>query len=335
MAALATTEKVLLVILFVSDLVAAQNRLSPCYDSQKRPLRCEPIFSNPAFGLPIEATNTCGELVRTDPYGQFYGPLKLESFRRFYRQTGATGATKDSDYSGHNKTWWQSITLYEYKEREIGDMVQASITLHLGKAFDITYIRLIFHSPRPESFSIWKKTTDTSDWEPYQYYSASCLSTFNVPQDGIIDTPTRAICTREYTHISPLSGGNVAFSTLDNRPNAYEFDRNKLLQEFVTATAIQIRLRRLNTFGDEVFEDTSVLQSYYYAVSEISVGGKCKCNGHANECVQTNSLDGNSRLVCQCQHNTTGPDCNQCLRTHNDKPWAPATILDANVCQGQ
>jgi len=55
--------------------------------------------------------------------------------------------------------------------------------LYTGKAFDITYIRLIFHSPRPESFSIWKKTTDTSDWEPYQYYSASCLSTFNVPQD--------------------------------------------------------------------------------------------------------------------------------------------------------
>jgi len=50
----------------------------------------------------IEATNTCGELVRTDPYGQFYGPLKLESFRRFYRQTGATGATKDSDYCDAN-----------------------------------------------------------------------------------------------------------------------------------------------------------------------------------------------------------------------------------------
>ena len=46
------------------------------------------------------------------------------------------------------------------------------------------------------------------------------------------------------------------------------------IQEFVTATAIQIRLTRLNTFGDEVFEDMSVLQSYYYALSDVSVGGK-------------------------------------------------------------
>jgi len=46
------------------------------------------------------------------------------------------------------------------------------------------------------------------------------------------------------------------------------------LQEFVTATDIKIELERLNTFGDEVFEDTKVLQSYYYAISDISVGGR-------------------------------------------------------------
>lgn len=46
------------------------------------------------------------------------------------------------------------------------------------------------------------------------------------------------------------------------------------LQEFVTATSLQIRLDRLNTFGDEVFEDTSVLQSYYYAIRDLAVGGK-------------------------------------------------------------
>lgn len=39
-----------------------------------------------------------------------------------------------------------------------------------GKAFDITYVRLWFYSPRPESFSIFKKTSENSPWIPYQYY---------------------------------------------------------------------------------------------------------------------------------------------------------------------
>lgn len=39
-----------------------------------------------------------------------------------------------------------------------------------GKSFDITYVRLKFISPRPESFSIYKKTTSDDDWEPWQFY---------------------------------------------------------------------------------------------------------------------------------------------------------------------
>lgn len=40
-----------------------------------------------------------------------------------------------------------------------------------GKTFDITYVRLKFISPRPESFVIYKRTSADSDWEPWQYYS--------------------------------------------------------------------------------------------------------------------------------------------------------------------
>ena len=47
-----------------------------------------------------------------------------------------------------------------------------------------------------------------------------------------------------------------------------------VLQEFVTATDIKIELTRMNTFGDEVFHDVSVEQSYYYAISDIAVGGR-------------------------------------------------------------
>ena len=41
----------------------------------------------------------------------------------------------------------------------------------------------------------------------------------------------------------------------------------------MTATDIRITLDRMNTFGDEIFGDPQVLKSYYYAISDFSVGG--------------------------------------------------------------
>lgn len=46
------------------------------------------------------------------------------------------------------------------------------------------------------------------------------------------------------------------------------------LQEWVTATAIRISLTRMNTFGDEVFGDARVLKSYFFAISDLSVGAR-------------------------------------------------------------
>lgn len=49
---------------------------------------------------------------------------------------------------------------------------------------------------------------------------------------GVITTEDekKALCTEDYSDISPLTGGNVAFSTLEGRPSAYNFDRSKVLQ---------------------------------------------------------------------------------------------------------
>ncbi|KAL6061898.1 hypothetical protein STEG23_031517, partial [Scotinomys teguina] len=98
--------------------------------------------------------------------------------------------------------------------------------------------------------------------------------------------------------------------------------------EWVTSTELLISLDRLNTFGDDIFKDPRVLQSYYYAVSDFSVGGRCKCNGHASECGPNEA----GQLVCRCQHNTTGVDCERCLPFFQDRPWARGTAEDANEC---
>lgn len=100
----------------------------------------------------------------------------------------------------------------------------------------------------------------------------------------------------------------------------------------MTASEIRISLDRINTFGDEIFGDSHVLRSYFYAISDLTVGGRCKCNGHARQCVYSTGVASTRRLVCDCQHHTTGVDCEQCAPFYVDRPWRVATSVDANEC---
>ncbi|XP_064457402.1 laminin subunit gamma-1-like isoform X3 [Ornithodoros turicata] len=307
---------------------------SACYDADGRAQRCIPEFVNAAFNVKVEATNTCG-LNRSEP-------------TRFCPQTDVPGTTKTCEecsayirgrehppeyltdlHNNENVTWWQSETMLDGVQYPN----QVNLTLNLGRAFDITYIRLKFHSMRPESFAIYKRTTEDGPWVPYHYYSSTCLQTYGIKSGGHInrDDETRALCTAEYTALVPLTGGNVAFSTLEGRPSAFHFETSSVLQEWVTATSIRIVLTRLNTFGDEIFGDKQVLRSYYYAISDFAVGGRCKCNGHAMAC-DPSSGDGRQQ-VCRCEHFTDGPNCERCLSSYNDQPWGSATNIDAHECK--
>ncbi|XP_059200059.1 laminin subunit gamma-1 isoform X2 [Centropristis striata] len=309
--------------------VCARAAMDECGDAPGRAQRCMPEFVNAAFNVTVVATNTCG------------APPE-----EYCVQTGATGVTKSchicdardprnhhsavylTDYNNQqDTTWWQSQTMLagiQYPN-------SINLTLHLGKSFDITYVRLKFHTSRPESFAIYKRTSEGGPWVPYQYYSGSCEKTYRKASRGFIRTgedEQQALCTDDFSDISPLTGGNVAFSTLEGRPSAYNFDNSPVLQDWVTATDIRVTLNRLNTFGDEVFNDPKVLKSYYYAISDFAVGGRCKCNGHASECVKNSR----GRLVCNCKHNTDGDDCNVCKPFYNDRPWRRATADSPNDC---
>ncbi|XP_049885206.1 laminin subunit gamma-1 [Pectinophora gossypiella] len=306
-------------------------KLASCYNNDGRPQRCIPEFENAAFMVQMEATNTCGDS----------GP------RLYCIQTSAGTSTRSCDYcqpgqfSGYyltdlhyeheNQTWWQSETMKE----GIQYPNQVNLTLHLGKAYDITYVRIVFYSPRPQSFAIYKKTGEEQDWEPFQYFSASCRDTYGVTEQrsAELGAETRALCTSEYSDISPLSGGNVLFSTLEGRPSAYQFDSSPELQEWVTATDLRISLDRLNTFGDEIFGDVQVLQSYWYAIADVAVGARCKCNGHASVCDTVDLADGTKTRACRCEHNTAGRDCERCLDFYNDAPWGRASPTNVHECK--
>ncbi|CAL8102202.1 unnamed protein product [Calicophoron daubneyi] len=69
-------------------------------------------------------------------------------------------------------------------------------------------------------------------------------------------------------------------------------------------------------------------EAEFYAFADLAIGGRCKCNGHANECRV--GLDG--KLRCVCEHNTEGDDCERCKPGYMDKPWERATTQNANAC---
>uniref|UniRef100_T1IVA6 Laminin subunit gamma-1 n=1 Tax=Strigamia maritima TaxID=126957 RepID=T1IVA6_STRMM len=328
-------------ILLVVGQHSSDDDESECYDRFGKAKRCIPEFVNAAFNVRVEATSTCGIGLPTEFCVQT-GVTAAQKYcdicdARFSRT--AHGSEYLTDFNNEdNLTWWQSETLLEARNR-LPDShfaglfipLKVNLTLSLGKKFDITYVRLKFYSPRPESFAIYKRTDEDYDWIPYQYYSGTCRDTYSRPDLSHVwtDDETQPLCTSDYSDISPLTGGNVAFSTLEGRPSANNFENSKVLQEWVTATDIRITLDRLNMFGDEVFGDPKVLKSYFYAVSDLAVGGRCKCNGHARHCI---SPHGN-RLYCQCEHNTAGDDCEKCQPFYNDKRWQPANGTHANICE--
>uniref|UniRef100_A0A674HHN3 Laminin subunit gamma 3 n=1 Tax=Taeniopygia guttata TaxID=59729 RepID=A0A674HHN3_TAEGU len=302
---------------------------SPCQDPRGQPRRCMPDFENAAFGRAVQVSNTCGS-----PPEDFCLHTGGQHASALCHRCDATDPRRHHNasfltdfHSQEESTWWQSQSMafgIQYPN-------SVNITLRLGKAYEITYVRLKFHTSRPESFAIYKRSQAEGPWVPFQFYSASCQKTYGKRPRQYLrpgEDEQVAFCSDEFSDISPLSGGNVAFSTLEGRPSAYNFDGSPALQEWVTVTDLLISLNRLNTFGDDIFKDPKVLQSYYYAISDFSVGGRCKCNGHASECAP----DEAGQLVCVCQHHTAGTDCQRCQPFYQDRPWARGTAEAAHEC---
>jgi netrin 1 len=114
-----------------------------------------------------------------------------------------------------------------------------------------------------------------STWIPLQYYSNNCEEIFNKSSKEIItrSNEQEPLCIDTTSQLSSMSESRIAFSTLEGRPSAYEFDSSPVLQDWVTATDIKIVLSSPN-------KDMN-----YYSVADFAVGGRCKCNGHASKCL--------------------------------------------------
>ncbi|XP_078247950.1 netrin-G1 isoform X2 [Pogona vitticeps] len=242
----------------------------------------------------------------------------------------------------HPSTFWQSTTWKEYPKP-----LQVNITLYWNKTIELTdNIVITFESGRPDLMILEKSLDYGRTWQPYQYYATDCLNAFNMEPKTVRDltqqTVLEIICTEEYSTGYMANSKILHFEIKDrfalfagarlhNMASLYgQLDTTKNLRDFFTVTDLRIRLLRPAT--GEIYVDPQHLTRFFYAISDIRVVGRCKCNLHATGCREENK-----RLLCECEHNTTGPDCGKCKKNYQGRPWSPGSYLPiprgtANIC---
>ncbi|KAI2805823.1 Netrin-1 [Blomia tropicalis] len=298
--------------------VQASVQSDPCYDESGNPKRCIPDFINAAYGKHAEVSSECGDpptrhcFVTTNEKGETVRKCEVCDQANHKRRHPATYLTDLNN--AHNLTCWMSEPFGHYSQN-------VTVTLRLRKKYELTYISLQFCDTKPDSMAIFKSMDYGDTWHPFQYYSSQCRKVYGRQNRAAITKANEQepLCAESNTE--PISGSRVSFSTLEGRPSAYDFDNSPVLQDWVTATDIKIVFNRISTWtmqsdqaisanvlgGSEEMNGTNAdtIDSVFYAVSDLAVGGRCKCNGHASRCIN----DGEGQLTCDCRHNTAGRDC--------------------------
>uniref|UniRef100_A0A8D0D066 Netrin 5 n=1 Tax=Sander lucioperca TaxID=283035 RepID=A0A8D0D066_SANLU len=271
----------------------------PCYYLDGRPRHCLSEFINAAYGIPANASYS------------LQGP-----------DYDSNITTLTDLHNPHNLTCWMA-----HKGPDAGEWV---LTLPLGRRFEVTYISLQFcqqgEPSDPISISILKSMDFGRTWRPMQHYSSDCQGKFGLPSQTVAQTrhqETEPLCSDPRPLQKQRGGMVLAFSTLDGRPSSPDFDHSHTLQDWVTATDIRVVFHQVTL---QVAPPSAVRAPL--ALSDLQVGGRCKCNGHASRCRR----DDTGQAVCICEHHTAGPDCDVCEDFYCDRPWHRATPTHPNPC---
>lgn len=116
---------------------------------------------------------------------------------------------------------------------------------------------------------------------------------------------------------------------LTGRPSANNYFNSTVLQEWTRATNVRIRLLRTKNLLGHLMsvarQDPTVTRRYFYSIKDISIGGRCVCNGHASTCSLLDPRAQTRLLACSCQHNTCGIQCEQCCPGFEQKKWRQNT----------
>ncbi|KAL0965165.1 hypothetical protein UPYG_G00277620 [Umbra pygmaea] len=230
-------------------------------------------------------------------------------------------------------TYWQTVTWSRYPEPLL-----ANISLAWNKSLELTDdIAITFEYGRPTVMVLDKSMDHGRSWQSYQFYADDCLDAFSMVPKSVRDLSpaniTRVICTEQYSRwVGSKNDKNVKFEVrerfavfagprLHNMDSLYtRMESMKGLRDFFTFTNLRLRLLRPALGGTYVQREN--LLKYFYAISNIEVPARCKCNLHASLCLMQEGS-----LQCQCEHNTTGQDCQRCKKGFKAKSWKAGSYL--------
>lgn len=229
-----------------------QNPPDPCYDDDK-PKKCVPDFVNAAFGNTVQASSVCGVSgpVRYCDIPNSPGTSNCHTCDDSVPKKRHPASYLTDLNNPNNVTCWRSEPLITPPAPNSPDNI--TFTLALGKKYELTYISLQFcpEALKPDSIAIYKSMDYGKTWQPFQFYSGQCKKVYGRSNRAIITKANEqeALCTdshRFHGDNGKPSTNRIAFSTLDGRPSASDFDNSPVLQDWVTATDIKVIFNRLH-----------------------------------------------------------------------------------------
>ena len=239
---------------------------------------------------------------------------------------------------GDISTWWQSPPISRGRKYN-----RVDLEIDLLQNFQVAYVVVTMaDSPRPGVWALEKSMDNGNTWTPWQYFAsndAECQKFFGIHAHGMhanarIDADDSVICATEFSKVLPIEGGEIFVPLTKGRPSENNIQQSEVMMNWLTATNIRIRLMQTKTMLGHLMSvaqgDNTVTRRYYYAIKEISIGGRCVCNGHAYICPP---IKDTLVLQCECQHKTTGLNCDKCMDGFTQKKWRRYTADDRFECE--
>ncbi|KAL9886087.1 netrin-B isoform 1-T3 [Glossina fuscipes fuscipes] len=223
------------------------NSNDPCYYEGKS-RKCLPSFVNAAYGNPVVASSTCGAY-QPERYCELKRDGSVDECRMcdssHIDMRFLSSALTDLN-NPNNVTCWRSAAVPVPNDLDNAPPDNITLTLSLGKKYEITYVSLSFcpKSPKPDSLAIYKSSDFGQTWQPFQFYSSQCQKFYGRPDRAKISkfNEQEARCMNSNQN---SNGNRFAFNTLEGRPSANDLDASLVLQDWVTATDIRVIFHRL------------------------------------------------------------------------------------------
>ncbi|XP_065337904.1 laminin subunit alpha [Cloeon dipterum] len=303
-----------------------------------------PPYFNLAEGRRITASATCGDGTSSpELYCKLVGATTEENENIINGQAcDYCDQTKPNKWHPAENAidgttrWWQSPPLSRGSKYN-----EVTLTIDLGQEFHVAYVFIrMGNSPRPGVWALERSVDNGLTYKPWQYFAdtpSDCESYFGVESLQPITRDDSVNCDTQFSKVVPLEGGEMFAFVVKNRPSANDFFNSTVLQEWSRATNIRMRLLRTKTLLGHLMsvvqrQDPTVTRRYYYSIKDISIGGRCVCNGHADTCDITDPNDP-YKLRCRCQHNTCGAQCEQCCPGFVQKAWRQSKSNQIFQCE--